>query len=217
MPKQAPPTRFTGSPVTFTLQAGTILSRLHRSSFGGADFNPTASDVLFGGGRFDSTPLDPYEYLYAGESHVTAIAEGLLRDVAADDRGYRFLPKRVWSGRRVSCIETVAELQLVSLRSGQDLGAIGADTWLTTSDPDDYPQTRAWAHWLRNECPSAAGLAWLSKREPGATSYVFFGDRCPAVFTLGAPPIPGGCDFDQVDGFNWLRNQLALYRVAIKG
>ncbi|MEQ1736479.1 MAG: RES family NAD+ phosphorylase, partial [Rhodoglobus sp.] len=166
---------------------------------------------------FDSTALDTYEYLYAGESDSTAIAEALLRDVEANDRGYRFLSKNVWGGRQLSRVETAAALQIVSLRTGQDLGAIGADTWLTTSDPDDYPQTRAWAKWLRSVCPSASGVAWLSKREPGTTSYVIFGDRCPAgALHLSAPPVPGACVFDEPDGFDWLRNHLAPYRVSIR-
>ena len=217
MPKQAPPTRFTGTPATINLPAGTVLSRVHRTKYSGIDFNPVGSDILFGGGRFDSTDLDPYDYLYAGESDATAIAETLLRDVEANDRGYRFLPKRVWGRRELSRIETTVDLEFVSLRTGQDLGAIGTDTWLTTSDADDYPQTRAWAQWLRHTRPSAVGLAWLSKREPGTTSYVVFGDSSPtAAFRLVSPPVSGGCIFDEPDGFEWLRSHLAPYRVSIR-
>lgn len=203
--------------MTFTLPSGTVLSRVHRSAYDGADFNPVASDILFGGGRFDATPLNPYGYLYAGASDSTAIAEALLRDLAANDRGYRFLPKRVWGGRQLSRIETAADLEIVSLRTGQDLGAIGTDTWLTTSDADRYPQTRAWAHWLRAQCPTVAGIAWLSKREPGTTSYVLFGDRCaPDDISVGASPIPGSAAFDDPDGFSWLRDHLLQYRVSVR-
>ena len=216
MPRQPPPRRFDGKVATAHLAAGAVLSRVHRTDFDGVDFNPVGSDVLFGGGRFDSTDADPYPYLYAGEVDRTALAETLLRDLPANDRGARFLAKKYWRGRRLSRFELTRSLPVVSLVTGEDLGAIGQDTWLTTCDPADYPQTRAWAHWLRRIAPGAAGMIWLSKRQPGSLSACLFGDRCPPgslVETDGPLSVP--CVFEE-GGFDWLRANLAGFRVAIR-
>jgi RES domain len=217
VPRQPPPRSFDGEVPVGEIAAGTILSRVHRSDFGGTDFNPIGSDVLFGGGRFDSTADNPYPYLYAGEADRTVLAETLLRDVAANDRGARFLAKKYWRDRRLSRLELTQALPVVSLVSGEDLGAIGQDTWLTTCGPDDYPQTRAWAHWLRRIQPAAAGMLWLSKRQPGSLSTCLFGDRCPrgSLVEVGGP-LAGPCVFEEEDGFNWLRSNLAAFRVAIR-
>jgi hypothetical protein len=217
VPKQPPSERFTGAAEICDLPAGTVLSRVHRTHYGAEDFNPVASDVVFGGGRFDATELDRYDYLYAGEGDATAVAEALLRDIDSNDRGYRFLHKKYWGGRQLSRLRTTTAVPLVALRTGIELGAVGADTWLATCDPDEYPQTRAWGHWLRSIVPTAAGFAWLSKREPGTTSYVLFGDRCPTEVLLPNPgPLPVSCAFDDPEGQTWLRDHLAKYRVSIR-
>lgn len=217
MVRQAPPSRFDGTPETHVLPAGTIVSRVHPFAYAATAFNPTTADPLFGGSRFDSTPTDPYEYLYGGADDAVAIAETLLRDIPADDRGGRFLPKRGWRGRTLSRLETTTPLTLISLRSGTDLAAIGQDTWLTWCDAADYPQTRAWAHWQRTIAPTVAGLVWLSKREPGREAYIFFGDRCPpGTFTDAPGPLSPPAPFDDPLGFAWLRATLRPYRVSIR-
>ncbi len=110
-----------------------------------------------------------------------------MRDLDPDDAGSRFLHKPAWRGRQLSRLETAADLELISVRSGADLGAIGQDTWLTWCAADDYPQTRAWAQCLRDEAPTAVGIAWLSKREPAGESCVVFADRLPPDPFLIAP------------------------------
>jgi len=217
VPRQPPPRRFDGEVASVEIAAGTVLSRVHRTDFGAEDFNPVGSDVLFGGGRFDSTAEDPYGYLYAGETDRAALAETLLRDLPANDRGARFLPKESWRGRRLSRLELTQALRVVSLVSGEDLGAVGQDTWLTACDPDDYPQTRRWAHWLRRIEPAAAGMLWLSKRQPGSLSVCLFEDRVPPGSLVEAGgPLAGPCVFEEDDGFDWLRANLAAFRVAIR-
>lgn len=199
------------------LVAGTVLSVVHKAAYEATSFNPNSASVLFGGGRFDPTSEQPYGYLYAGESDEAAVAEALLRDVPADDRGCRFLPRKHWAGRQLSRVQVTSPVPLISIRSGGDLGAVGQDTWLTTCDSRDYPQTRAWAHWLRDACADAAGIVWLSKREPAAEVLVLFEDRSPDGLLVDAPgPLAGPCPFDADEGFDWLRAALAAYRVSIR-
>jgi len=140
-----------------------------------------------------------------------------MRDVPGDDRGYRFLPKVSWRSRQLSRLTTTVDLSLIALRTGKDLGAIGQDSWLTSCDADDYPQTREWSRWLRQTDPTAHGAVWLSKRDPGETVMVIWEDRCPRGALVPAPgPIAVPCRFDADDGFVWLRANLGHYRVAIR-
>jgi hypothetical protein len=190
---------------------------VHLAVYPAHGFNPVEADLLYAGGRFDSTEKDPYGFLYAGFSDGAAISETLLRDLPADDRGSRFLPRVLWRERQLSRIATTSELRLITLQSGEDLGAIGQDTWLTNCDADDYPQTRDWAHWLRAIDRDAHGIIWLSKREPGVPAVVLFEDRCPpGSLALASGPLVVPCSFANPAGADWLKEQLAAYRVSIR-
>lgn len=214
-----PPAGYAQAPTQATLSAGTVLFLVHNKRVPAAAFNPVPSHRYYGGGRFDATEDDPYPYLYAGSTVDVAVAETLLRDLSPDDTGIRQLSRSKVAGRRISAIEVTADLELVSLRSGTDLGAVAQDTWLTTCDPRDYAQSRHWAHWIRTHAKSAVGYVWLSRREPGAAAYVLFGDRfSPSVITQAVhPDVPAGdeADFDTPRGRRALRNRLTRYNVAL--
>ena len=194
-----PPAAYSGTPRLMTLPANTILFRVHQKRFAADVFNTTQSHRYYGGGRFDSTDDNVYPYLYAGESVDAAIAETLLRDLSPDATGIRQLPRARVQKRRISAISVVAAVELVTLRTGEDLGAVSQDTWLTGCEPRDYPQSRHWAHWIRTHASTAAGYVWLSRREPGVASYVLFGDRMRGGITsCTSPDLPPGdeADFD---------------------
>jgi hypothetical protein len=214
-----PPSAHARIPIQITLPAGTVLFRVHQKVFDADSFSPVPSHRYYGGGRFDATDDDPYPYLYAGESVDVAVAETLLRDLPADDTGVRQLPRTRTVGRRISAVEIIADVDLVTLSSGTDLGAVAQDTWLTTCDPRDYAQSRHWAHWIRSRTKTAAGYVWLSRREPGRQAYVLFGDRMApkTVRTIADPRVPAGdeADFDTSRGRRVLRNRLARYNVAL--
>lgn len=172
---------------------------------------------MWGGGRFDSTKEAVYGYMYAAAGSRVAVAEALLRDIDPDDRGGRFLPRTAWRERTISVLRTTVDVQLLALRTGPELGAIGQDTWLTTCDSRDYAMTRAWAHWLREVAPDAAGIIWLSKRDPGEPVLALFDDRCPpGLLVRESGPTARGVTFDDPEGFDWLRETLGLYRVSVK-
>ena len=73
----------------------------------------------------------PYSFLYAADDDATAVSEVLLRDLPLDERGARLLPRARLRNLRIGWLTTNRDLQLVDLRSGRDLAAIGQDTWLT--------------------------------------------------------------------------------------
>ena len=221
MPRARPPASYDGIPHRYLLRRGTQLNRVHSHAFGAWEFNTTLSDPLWDGARFDATPADKYPYLYAGLSEVTALAETLLRDIAANERAYRVVPNDKALGRSISRLTLTQDLNLVSLVDGQDLGAVGQDDWLVSCSTPDYPYTREWAHWLRREAPWAQGLIWDSKRDRGGLALVLFGDRLTRDFgdgyenTLARDITVLAADLGQGSGLNWANERLAPYRAIV--
>ena len=177
MPNIAPPSSFDGAPRQLILPAGTLLTRIHSAQFPVGAFNPTVAREQLRGGRFDSTPEDPYAFLYAAGDDPTAVAEALLRELPIDERGRRLLPRLRLGGLRIGWLRTTADLAITRLRSGRDLAAIGQDAWLTAGPASEYEMTRRWASAIRGWDKKAAGLTWRSRLEPDGTAYVLFSDR----------------------------------------
>lgn len=216
-----PPTRFTGTLSRHLLRRGTCLWRVHSETRHPWSFKDKHADQLFGGARFDATDDDPYLYYYAALAEETAIAETMLRDLAPDEEGMRALSRQLVVGRKLSGLTLTKDLELVSLVSGKDLGAIGQDDWLVTAPAHQYPQTRAWAHWLRREAGWAHGLIWSAHRDPGGLAVLLFGDRCATDFgpdydhaLLHEVPELGFVLGDK-DGAVRLNRLLTPYRAAI--
>jgi hypothetical protein len=215
MPPARPPARLRSTPNRVLLAPGTRLWRVHQQRFPADDFNPNGADEHFGGGRFDSTPSDPYPFLYAASTDTTALAEVFLRGLPFDDRGARILPRKLLAGRRLSRVELIGEVTLLTLLSTLDLAAVGQDEWLVQAEAAAYGQTRHWAHWLRRQAPWAQGFIWQSKRNLPERAVVLFGDRCPPGL-LQAVPDPPPEDLDSVDGALLLRRLLAPYGVTVR-
>ena len=218
-PNQPPPPRYGGTPSRFALPAGTTLTRVHSAAFGVTQFNPTLALDDLQGGRFDAAPGDEYAFLYAAEDDATAVSEALLRDLPADEYGARLLPRARLSELSISWLRATADLELVSLRSGQDLAAVGQDAWLTASPATEYTVTRRWASAIRGWAPWACGLTWRSYREPEGFAYVFFADRCPEgcfeEVTDGLPVPPGDQSVHAGAARLYVEGLLASYRVAL--
>ena len=219
MSPSQPPEHYDGQPRSFLLTAGTRLSRIHSSTFALTAFNPTIARSRLQGARFDATPDDPYGFLYAAESDATAVSEVLLRDLPLDPRGARLLPRARLSNLRIGWLTSTRDLALVSLRSGQDLAAVGQDTWLTTASAREYPLTRSWSAAIRTWAPWCSGLTWRSHREPEGFAYVFFEDRCPtgclAEVTEETPLPMAARQLEGGIGRLYLERILESYRVAL--
>jgi RES domain len=216
-----PPVRYTGTPSRCLLRRGTCLWRVHGQPYSPRSFKASHADPLFGGARFDATDDDPYPYYYAALDDATAIAETMLRDLAPDEEGMRAVPRPAVAGRLISGLTLTRDLELVSLVTGPDLGAIGQDGWLINAPAHQYPQTRAWAHWLRSQAQWAHGLIWPSLRDQGRMAVVLFGDRCAAAFGPGyervllheVPEL--AVILDDKDGIAWLNRVLEPYRAVV--
>lgn len=221
MPLTPPPAKYDGTPNHHVLGRGTCLWRIHDRARPAGTFKSMPSDPRFDGARFDSTDLDPYPFLYAAQSEITAVAEVLLRDLHPDERGTRVLPRRAVADRTLSGLTLTRNLDLVSLIGGQDLAAVAQDAWLVTASGYQYAQTRAWAQWLRGQAPWAHGFIWSSLRDRGGMAIVLFGDRCAASFGASyegsllheVPEI--AIDLDDKAGADWLNGILEPWRVTI--
>lgn len=178
MPKRAP----TG-PVrakTGNLDSGTLLWRVHSSSRGALQLNPTvpAPDA---GGRFD-TDDGSYSYLYLGDSVHAAVAETFVRALPLDGAPRIFRARKL-VGRAISQVEVVDTVP-VALLHGSRLNHVGQDTWLTKCDPVDYPLTRAWARCVLEGTPAAQGIAYRCRNDE---------DRFAYLLVVRGAPVP--CDF----------------------
>jgi hypothetical protein len=175
-------------------------------------YNSRPSHAFYYGGRFDSTPYDPYGYLYVGFGVGAAVCEVLLRSLPFESDGSpRLLPREAFERRSLSFLRLAADVDVVSLMSGRDLAAVAQDSWLVHTEGADYPQTRDWGHWIRRQTkPWAQGFVWPSKREPADRVAILFDDRgdAPVLEATGADPI----DFGTEDGERWLNGVLAPYR-----
>ena len=195
------------------------MTRIYSAQFAVTDFNSTLAGHPLQGGRFDATPDDPFGFLYAADDDATAVSEVLLRDLPLDERGARLLPRLRLRNLRIGWLTVDRDLQLISLRSGRDLAAIGQDTWLTTGPASDYELTRAWASAIRDWAPWCSGLTWRSHREPEGFAYVLFEDRVPddclAEVSSGVPLTGEDQRLDDGIGRLYLERILETYRVAL--
>lgn len=209
-----PPPSSPVAPHRAVLPADTVLWRVHRQTRPVMAFNPVAVDPLFGGGRFDATSADSYPYLYAAPEVETALLETLVRGIPFDEKGRRHIRRVAIKGMRVSALRPGRDLTLVALRTHVDLAAVCQDEWLVHADPDSYPQTRHWAHWLRAQAPWADGFVWPSRRDLGRESVILFGDRCAAGELR---EVPGSAvDLDDRDGADWLNRRLDPYNIRLR-
>lgn len=220
MPVAEPPVRFDGQPNRFLLRRGTCLWRVSSRPYSARSFKATLAGVP-AGARFDGSADDPYPYYYSALDETTALAETLLRNLIPDERGKRLVPRAALAGRQLSGLTLTRDLNLISLITGQDLGAVGQDAWLVTGHGADYEHTRKWGHWLRRQAKWAHGFIWESLRNRGGLAVVLFGDRCLSDFGAAYERIllhevtELTVDLDEKDGTAWLREVLKTYRATI--
>ncbi|SFD25771.1 RES family NAD+ phosphorylase [Streptomyces aidingensis] len=185
MARQHPPPGLT--PRSLVLPAGSELWRCHRTRRQPEEFNPTVWDTPFKGARFDSTPEDPYSYLYAGAEPATALAEVFLRQMEFDAAsGMRIIPWAQAAPYSLTRLRTTVELPLIRLLTEEDLAAVCQDSWLLETDV--YVQTRYWVRQLRARAPWATGVVWQSRRHRPRHACVLFGDRAGGAGALKPEP-----------------------------
>lgn len=240
MPPGLPPNEFDGQVRAALIPTGTVLYRVHEARRPAHVFNPTPAPPAPGGGRFDGTAEHPCRYLYAAPRAATAVVERLVRSREFDGTR-RLLNRTALRGMRLSAIEVRRELRLVSLVSAVDLATVCQDDWLVQAPEREFGLTRAWAPWLRERDPTAAGLVWQSRRDRPHTCLMLYADlhtglgnpggtatNDPATTGVdGASPVGVDVqaavgthdlphlDLDSPAGHRWLNSVLRPYRTQI--
>lgn len=200
------------SPRLVKLDVGTLLWRVHSTHRNAISFRNQPTDEVFGGGRFDATPTDPYPFLYAAPVPETAVLETITRDLPHHPKHFRTIRRENVIDLTLSPLLVIEPLTLISLMSGIDLACALQDEWLIQCESRDYPQTRRWARWLRLQVPTAQGIAWMSRRDVGQRCVVLFGDRCTSVLEPARLP---AIDLASAAGAEWLNHRLKPYRTRI--
>lgn len=169
-----PPAQLT-APEYADMRQGTILHRVHRTTYRAAQFNPG----LGGPTRFapfnDSAGV-PVPSLYAGTTLRAAIHETIFHDIPAN-AGTKAVRRQEVHMRTHSEIELVRDLRLVALRN-PTLGRwrISRND-LISSSPALYGQTVLWAQAVHRDIWDADGLVWTSNQCDPDGCCLFFGDR----------------------------------------
>ncbi|GAA2207291.1 hypothetical protein GCM10009850_027490 [Nonomuraea monospora] len=192
MPLQLPPERCPGQVAMKVLPAGTRLWRVHSARYAADACNPVPADRKIGGGRFDCTMMRPFPYLYAAREQSTALMETVVRSLLFDgENGGRLVRHARLEALRMSAIDVVRDLRLVSLLSAEDLSGVCQDGWLLDAEAEYYHITRHWSLWLherdwrgQHAWPNLVpqGLIWQAKRDRPREAMMFFGDRCMDAF-----------------------------------
>lgn len=176
MPPIQPPVALAGRSAQQIIPPGTLFWRVHSHQICADEF--IVGGKVESGGRFDALDAS-YPSMYVSFQQVTAVAERLLRRRRFTSAGKRTLPPSKLAGIMLSAARTTTELTLLRLVSGQDFLTLRqSNEWLVTAGECDYPRTRRWAAWLRDQL-DIAGIVWkLTEEIPNQTA-AFFGDRCP--------------------------------------
>jgi hypothetical protein len=153
------------------------LHRVHRATRAPLFFGKTGEN------RFDD-PAHAFGVLYVGESEACAFIETFGEPLDAP-----FVTVAQLTGRKLSTVEVLEPLRLVSLAGG-DLRRIGADARLFAAD---HEVAQAWARALHDHPSRPDGLRYPARHDPGELAVGVFDRAKPrlqarvAEHTLGDP------------------------------
>lgn len=182
MAKKKASTKTPSTPLDITLitiPAGMALHRVHHQDYGPTEFNRTKKGSARFSPIFDERGKT-IPTIYAGSTFECAAMETVFHDVPYT-RGLKTVSKSKLVHRLYSVVETLTDLNLITLTSIplRRLGIERRD--LIDTDADRYPETRQFAEAAHAQEKRAQGIIWVSRQDDTATSVVLFGDRLSAT------------------------------------
>ncbi len=160
----------------YTLQAGTVIHRIHDKRFGPTDFNPGLGSSRFAPFQIGGTPIPT---AYAGTTRDCAIFESIFHDIEPDAPF-----KSVYWSQLEQLADTELRLErdipLAALFSADLLKWKVARADLIDTPKSTYAETRAWPPAIHAAKQSPHGMAWTSRKFDEAAALMLFGDRVPA-------------------------------------
>lgn len=130
----------------------------------------------------DGSPVHTW---YAASSFECAIMESLFHDVTLNPPGVFYLDRL--THYRIAKVLLPDPIQCVSFHTPYlpALELTRAD--LIDSIPAKYPQTRQWSQAAHDQCPTAQGIAYGSRRNDAGRCVMLFGQRLssPRLDVLG--------------------------------
>jgi hypothetical protein len=161
-----------------SLSKGTLIHRVHLSTYAGNSFNPCA------GGQTRFAPITDASgacipSLYGGSTLDSAIYETIFHDIPAK-AAMKTVRKADVTQRSHTGLTLTRTMTLVSLRSPDLLNWAITRNSLIASSPKLYSQTAAWAKAIHDAFANADGLVWTSNKCDPDSAYLFFGGRVSA-------------------------------------
>jgi hypothetical protein len=151
-----------------------VIHRIHRDHYRAVEFNPGNGDARFSPINDSSGKRIPT--VYGGTTYDCAAMETVFHDVPFAP-GLKTFDKVKLIGQVHSRITPTRELIVADLRQIA-LRRLGIErSQLIDTEKDRYPQTRAWAAAIHDQCPDLDGLCWVSRQDDSALALLLFGDR----------------------------------------
>jgi hypothetical protein len=149
----------TRSLLTFTLDPGTVLSRIHDRNLGPIFFGKT------GRNRFDS-PDHSFGVLYVGLDESCAFIETF-----GHSTGISVVTRTALEARHLSYLTTTQSLTLIDLTSSGSLARMGADARLFSGS---HAIAQRWSATLRGLPTKPAGLLYPARHDPARNACALF-------------------------------------------
>ena len=163
------------SPNYVTLKQGTLIERVHNSTYAANAFNCCKGNPTRFAPIHDSSGAC-VPSLYASETIEAAVCETFFHHVVARARRKKVQKKKVTDSAQ-GRLEVLRDLKMVSLREPHLKAWRIKRNQLISSSPKLYAETAEWAEAIHHQFSDAEGLEWTSNQCDPNTSYLFFGDR----------------------------------------
>lgn len=199
-------------PMVETIQAGTVLYRVHEPMFpSGVANDGTAMNPGFGKPTrfaFFGNPTVPV--MYAADRPEGAVHESILHDAEPGT----FIPQVHWRSKVLSVVQLTTDLTVAAFHSDglRRFGLYPSD--LTDTDPRAYPETVQWAEAAWRD--GLHGVAYMCRHYNSSKAFCLFGDRLSRGALQALPGHAGTSVFALPSDAEWLASLALAMRVVIR-